>query len=178
MPAPIIPIALALAEFAPTLLRYFGVGAESASVAEKVADIARTVTGAATPEDALAAIKASSEAQERFRTAVMQNDTDLQRMYLDDRKDARGRDIEFIRAGRQNVRADVMVAIAFVAVIVICWLLAAKGVDANSAAGGFLIAVGGMFARNIGTAFDFEFGSSRSSSDKTAALEEMLKRKS
>ena len=35
---------------------------------------------------------------------------------------------------------------------------------------GFLTGIGGMFARNLGTAFDFEFGSSRSSREKDERL--------
>ena len=63
-----------------------------------------------------------------------------------------------------------MLALAFVAVIAIAVLLVFKPDAANEAVSGFLIGIGGMFARNIGSAFDFEFGSSRGSKEKSAAL--------
>jgi hypothetical protein len=71
---------------------------------------------------------------------------------------------------QRNPRADIMVGLAFLAVLLIAALLSLGAVDGNTAAGGFLIAVGGMFARNIGTAFDFEFGSSRGDKEKDNVL--------
>jgi hypothetical protein len=79
-------------------------------------------------------------------------------------------DVERRRTEPRNPRADIMVGLAFLAVILIAALLSLGAVDGNTAAGGFLIAVGGMFARNIGTAFDFEFGSSRGDKEKDNVL--------
>jgi hypothetical protein len=106
-------------------------------------------------------------------TAQLQIQANEQAAELADKASARSRDIAIINAGKsagQNWRADAMLLCAFGAVIVICVLLATGHVAEASAAGGFLITVGGMFARNIGTAFDFEFGSSRSSKDKDATI--------
>jgi hypothetical protein len=94
---------------------------------------------------------------------------------LADKASARARDITIINAGKnagQNWRADMMLGCAFTAVIAIAVLLSVGEVKEASAAGGFLITIGGMFARNIGTAFDFEFGSSRSSKDKDATIQQ------
>jgi len=41
MAVPILPIVLALAQFAPSVMRYFGAGSTSESVAERVAEMAR-----------------------------------------------------------------------------------------------------------------------------------------
>lgn len=66
-------------------------------------------------------------------------------------------------------RANVMLLAAFMAVLGIVALLVFVD-SVPETVEGFAIGIGGMFARNIGTAFDYEFGSSRSSKDKTALL--------
>ena len=78
------------------------------------------------------------------------------------------------RGGR---RADLMLAGTFASLAVIAAVLGALAIfapDGSSALVntlvGFLTGIGGMFARNLGTAFDFEFGSSRSSRDKDERL--------
>ena len=63
------------------------------------------------------------------------------------------RDIALRQAGQRNVRADLMPALG--------------GVEAGGVGAGLPCSIGGMFARTIGTAFDFEFGSSRGSKEKS-----------
>ena len=164
-----ISIALGLAQFAPSLMRFFGVGEKSAAVAEKVVEIAQSVTGTKTPEEALAAVRENAQLAQQFNLAVLAADTELEKAYLADRQDARKRDVEVRKlTGGKNRRADIMLVAAFVAVVAIAFILAYFKVDATVV--GFLTTIGGMFARNIGTAFDFEFGSSRSSRDKDELL--------
>jgi hypothetical protein len=110
----------------------------------------------------------------QFHQAVLAADTKLEELYLADKANARTRDIEVRKLdGGKNHRADIMLVAAFAAVIAIAALLALGKVDGATAVGGFLLTIGGMFARNIGTAFDFEFGSSRGSRDKDAAIAQL-----
>lgn len=164
---PIVSIALALAQYAPQLMRFFGAGDTSVAVAQQVVGLAQGMTGATTPEAALEQIRASAEFQRQFALRSLELDAQLESAFLADVQSAREHDIEVRRlAGGANKRADIMLALAFLAVIVIAALLALGKVSGADAIGGFLITIGGMFARNIGTAFDFEFGSSRGSKDK------------
>lgn len=78
---PIISIAMALAQFAPSLLKLFGAGEPTVSMAEKVVGIAQAVTGTSSPEEALAAMKISQEAQAAFHMAVLQQQTELEKLY-------------------------------------------------------------------------------------------------
>ena len=126
-------------------------------------------------QSALLSLQENNKAE--LQKTVIQADTATRQLaaqeaiaVLQDRADARKRDTAMIQGGRINIRADLMLALAFFAVIAIAALLALGKVDQATAAGGFLITIGGMFARNIGTAFDFEFGSSRDSASKTQAL--------
>jgi len=131
------------------------------------------------PEAVMEAITTDPEARLKLLMAdndfkLKQRDQDIEELkaILADMKSARDRDISLRQSGQTNRRADIMLICAFVAIIVIAIILGTKNVDAASAIGGFLLTIGGMFARNIGTAFDFEFGSSRSSMEKTKLLAE------
>lgn len=162
-----ITIALTLAQFAPSIMKFFGVGDKPVAVAEHVVQLAQSITGAQTPEAAVAAMRQNAELAQQLNLAVLAADTKLEELYLADKADARARDIAVRKIdGGKNNRADIMLVAAFVAVIAIAALLALGKVNGADAVGGFLITIGGMFARNIGTAFDFEFGSSRGSRDK------------
>lgn len=164
-----LTIGMALAQLAPVAMRYFGVGEANVQVAEKVIDIAKTVTGAPTGDVALETLKASPELVIQFQTAIMQNNSDLEKAYLADKQSARNRDIEFIKAGKINHRANAMLMLTFIGIFLCVWLLVHYSVDANSALGGALLLLIGKFVGNWGTAFDFEFGSSRGSRDKDDA---------
>lgn len=165
-----ISTAFALAQFVPGILRWITGSDKAEQAASAVIEVAKAATGQDSGEKALSALKIDPAAVLAFRGAIADREADLDKAFLADRADARARDVALARAGRRNVRADVMVAIAFLAVLSIAALLALGKIAGDTAAGGFLLSVGGMFARNIGTAFDFEFGSSRSSRDKDELL--------
>ena len=167
---PPIALAMALARYAPQVIKWITGSDRAEEAATKVVAMAQAVTGEADGERALGVLGASPELQVQFNEFVMQHELEMDRLYFADRADARVRDIELRRTGQRNPRADIMVGLAFLAVIIIAAMLAMGTVDGNTAAGGFLIAVGGMFARNIGTAFDFEFGSSRGDKEKDNVL--------
>ena len=73
------------------------------------------------------------------------------------------------QAASEGRRIFMLVA-TYVAIGVIALVVAApwgREHALSDAAMGFLIGIGGMFARSIGTAFDFEFGSSRESESRS-----------
>lgn len=63
-----------------------------------------------------------------------------------------------------DLRANLMLVASFLAIVSIAAILAIFNVD--DAIQGFLFTTGGMFCKNISTAFDFEYGSSRGSKEK------------
>ena len=175
---PLIPIALALAQFAPSLLRFFGAGNASVAVAEKVVSVAQTMTGTKTPEEALQAIRENAQLQQQFNLAVLGMDKDLEIAYLGDRQDARKRDVALAQAGRRNVRADVMVAIDAVGLIVCLLVLCLYRKDLPGEAVALISTIAGFFGLGLRDAHQFEFGSSRGSKDKddvtAAALQQLV----
>lgn len=165
-----ISIALALAQFAPTVMRYFGAGNASVDVAEKVVDIAQTVSGAKSPEDALQAMRANAEMAQQFNLAVLAADKDLEQAYLADRQDARKRDIAFINAGRVNKRADLMVLFDVVGLIACLVVLSLFRKEIPGEVVGLLSTIAGIFGLCLRDAHQFEFGTSRGSRDKDETI--------
>ena len=161
-----ITAAIALGNVVPSLLRYFGVGEKSAVVAEKVVEIAKTVTGKDTPDAAVAAIQADPALAHEFRMAVLKSDGDLEAAYLADRQDARKRDVALHQAGYQNRRADIMVVMDVVGIIACLIVLAIMRKDLPAEVVGILTTVASIFGLCLRDAHQFEFGSSRGSREK------------
>lgn len=161
-----LPLALALAQIAPTLLRYFGVGEKPVAVAEKVIEIAKTVTGEGTGDDALDAIKADPALARAFQMAALDADTELEKAYLGDVKDARARDVALHQAGYQNKRADLMVLFDAIGLIACLVVLTAFRKEIPGEVVGLLSTIAGIFGLCLRDAHQFEFGSSRGSREK------------
>lgn len=165
-----LSIALALAQFAPSILRFLGAGDSSVGTAQKVVDIAQSVAGVKTPEEALQALRANAELAQQFNLAVLAADKDLELAYLQDRQSARDRDMAFIKAGRPNTRADVMVAGAVLGLIacLVSLIWFRQGLPGEAV--GIISTVAGIFGACLRDAFQFEFGSSRGSREKDDLL--------
>lgn len=172
---PIVQAALALAQFAPQVMRFFGAGDASASVAQKVVDIAQTVTGTKSPEEAIAAMREDKELAGRFQLATLQADTELEKAYLADRADARSHDIEVRKLnGGTNRRADLMVLLDVVGLIACLIVLARFRTEIPSEVVGLLTTIATAFALCLRDAHQFEFGSSRGSKEKDDLLAKQI----
>lgn len=187
------PIALAttliplVADVLPPLVRFL-VGNKAADAVQQTTDAANAIATAASnvlnmpvqsPEDvaqARAKLNADPVLMAQLRNELVRLDAELARVelerdkaYLQDVQDARAS-----QAVRGDTRANIMLLSAFAAVIAIVALLVISP-NVEPTIKGFIIGIGGMFARNIGSAFDFEFGSSRGSKNKEQQLGAELK---
>lgn len=168
---PPVGLALALAQFAPTLLRFFGVGEKPVAVAEKVIGIAQAVTGAASGPEALEALRANAQLAADFNQAVLKAELELEEAYLADRRDARARDVEVRKlTGGSNTRADVMILGAVLGLIACLLVLAFFKANIPGEVVGIVSTIAGIFGACLRDAFQFEFGSSRGSREKDALL--------
>jgi hypothetical protein len=158
--APLIPIALQLIQFAPHLMRYFGAGETSTQVVESVVDVAKTVTGAATPEEALAAIKESRALQSEFQQKLVEIDADLTKAYLADMQDARKRDVRLRELGLINWRANMLTLGAFLIIALITWKVWTAP-DVPEWVKAIVTLVLGRFLGYMDQIFQFEFGATR-----------------
>lgn len=102
--------------------------------------------------------------------AALAEETKEQGAILADKQSARLRDTALITAGKTNVRADLMLAGAYLSVGLIVIALVMGKIDPGGAIFALLLMLATKFAGNIGTAFDFEYGSSRGSLDKGAVI--------
>ncbi|WP_108262758.1 hypothetical protein [Mangrovicoccus ximenensis] len=154
----------------------------TAEAAESIATEVSKVVGlpVQTPaqvEEARAVLTANPELMVELRTSLAQLDAELARIELE-RDRAFLADIQDARRSQETrgeKRGNIMLVSAFVAIVAIVALVTLKP-DLNQTVIGFVIGIGGMFARNIGSAFDFEFGSSRGSKNKEQVLGSELRK--
>lgn len=170
-----ISIALGLAQFAPSIMRFFGVGEKSVSAAEKVIDIAQTVTGATSPEQALEMLKINTERQAEFNMAVLKANTELETAFLADVQSARNRDMEFVKAGTRNYRADTMYVLSVV--VVAALVVAVFKSELDEYAKGIITLVLGRFLGYLDNIYNFEFGTTRASKVKDDTISSLTKGK-
>lgn len=168
-----VSLALALAQFAPSLIKFFTGSEKAADVAGKVIDIAKSVTGAPSGDAALEVLKADPAKVLEFQQAAMANDADLTRAFLADVQNARARDIELHKAGFGNRRADVMVALDVLGLIACLLVLVLYREKLPGEVVGLLSAISGIFGACLRDAHQFEFGSSRSSQVKDQTISKL-----
>lgn len=168
-----VTLALTLAQFAPSLIKFFTGSDKAADVATKVIDIAKTVTGAPTGDAALEVLKADPAKVLEFQQAAMLNDADLTKAFLADVQNARVRDIELHKAGFGNRRADVMVALDVAGLIACLVVLVFFRASLPGEVVGILSTIAGIFGACLRDAHQFEFGSSRSSQVKDATISKL-----
>lgn len=170
-----ISIAFGLAQFAPSIIKWITGSDKAANAAGKVIDIAKQVTGKDSGDEALAAIKADPNLAMQYRQAVMANETELDKLYLADRQDARHRDVALAQAGQHNYRADIMLAMAFICLLGIIWMAWDGRSNMPDTIFAFINMAAGALLKMIGDAFQFEFGSSRGSKEKDQAIVSLTK---
>lgn len=167
-----ITIAMGLANLAPVLLRYMGVGEKNVAVAEKAIDMAKGVTGALTGHDALIALNSDPEKAQTYRMAILANAHELELAYFADTANARERDKAFIQAGTTNVRANLMFVLA-VAVIVGLAIAIWTTPELNEFVKGISTLILGRFLGYLDQIYNFEYGRNRSSTTKDITIENL-----
>lgn len=169
-----ISLALTLAQLAPSLIKFFTGSDKAAGVADKVIDIAKTVTGTPSGDAALEVLKADPNKVLEFQQAAMAQDADLTRAFLTDVQNARARDVDLHKAGFGNRRADVMVALDVLGLIACLLVLVLYREKLPGEVVGLLSAISGIFGACLRDAHQFEFGSSRSSQVKDATISKLV----
>lgn len=159
-----ITIAMGLAQFAPQVIRWISGSDKAADAAQKVVKIAEQVTGRE-GMGSVDAIKSDPALLVQFRTAIMQNESDLDKAYLADRADARKRDTAFVQAGRWNWRGDLLALLAVCGLVICVWFVA-RDTDMPERAVNAIMFVAGVLAAAVRDVYSFEFGSSRGSKEK------------
>ena len=171
-----ISLIMALAQFAPSIMRFFGAGEKPAAVVEQVVNIAQTVTGMKTPAEALEALRKNAELAQQFNLAVLAADTELEKAVLADRQSARARDIEVRKlSSGENARANMMIVGDIIGLVACVVVLIFFRKELPGEVVGILATITGIFGACLRDAHQFEFGSSRSSQRKDDVIGEIAK---
>lgn len=166
-----ITAAVALAQFAPSILRFFGVGEKPVGAAEKIMEIAQTVTGGKNPDEVIAELRESATLRLQFQQAVLAADAELEKAVLADRQDARAHDVEVRKLnGGENRRQDVMIIGAVFGLVCCLAVLVVFRKEMPGEVVGILSMIAGIFGACLKDAYAFEFGSSRGSKEKDAII--------
>lgn len=166
-----ITIAMGLAQFVPSIIKWVSGSDKAADAASKVVSIAEAVTGQQGPH-ALDALKADPALALEFRKAVMAQEADLDKTFLADRADARKRDTAFLQSGIRNYRADWMFVLAVAVICALVWLVW-KDPSINEYMKGIFTLVLGRFLGYLDNIYSFEFGSTRASKTKDVTIENL-----
>lgn len=170
------PIALALqlaALIGPHVVR--AVSSDKAGdVAQEVLDAAVAVTGAEDPAKALEALRGNGQLVYEFRVKLLELEQRAYELELADRQSAREAEVGKLKAGYPDKRKDVLSTIAILALAGLAYAVVfyeigqGPGRDLLFMLAGALIAV----VRDV---YAYEFGSSRSSAEKTEIMLENIR---
>jgi len=169
-----ITLAMGLAQFAPGIIKLLTGSDKAADVATHVVGVAQTITGAATPADALAQLHADPAKVLEFQQAMEAQQADLEKAYLADVQSARSRDVEMAKAGVRNYRANGLAAGAG-ALVVLCLALVVwrSGMDDNAKA--VITLILGRALGWVEQIFSFEFGTTRANKTKDETINNLTR---
>lgn len=175
MTTPIISAALGLIEFAPIIAKWLS-GSKAETFAKKIIDVAKTVTKSQSVDDAIKALGGNCSLVSDFQKEVVRLDAEIEMSLLADRQNARDRDLELLRAGHANRRADLMVLSAALGLVMCLLSLAFYSDILPGEAVGIISTIAGIFGSCLKDAYSFEFGSSRGSKIKDSTVASILER--
>lgn len=183
---PVLGLAKVAIDAVPEIAGWIG-GDDAQDAAEKVANVVKAVTGSDDPAQAAEKLADPSMVlQLRMQAQQFSHEENMQQMQntieelkeqLKDTQDARARDVEYIRAGKTNDRANMMVIMDVVGlcvcILILLGMVVAKAVYKVDGMNEFIVLLGSLasyFGLSLRDAHQFEFGSSRGSQQKDQLL--------
>lgn len=161
-----------LAQFGPSLLKSLGAGKNVQAVADTAAAVATAVTGKADVNEAAQALAADPALQLEFQTKLIAQESQFEQNYVDDKANARARDLVLASTPKGNVRANWLTGMA---IVIICAILTVVmypplADQINEFAKGVITTILGGMLQQLYNIYAFEFGTTRRSQQKTDAL--------
>ena len=130
-----------------------------------------TAISSATPEQLLALKQADNEFALKMRELDYKEASELSAGAYADTAGARMRDVDLMKTtGTTNKRASVMLAVTMLALAGLVSVMLIKDIDANTALGGVVLLLIGKFSNAWDTAFQFEFGTTRTNKAKDETI--------
>ena len=166
---PLLAAAAALTPFFPKIAQWIG-GEGREGAATEIVQVAQKITGLSQTADMQQYFTSNPEAVLMFQKMLTDWERASEKTRAEDRQDARKRDMALVQVGRQNFRADFMVLAAALGLAFCLGALALYRETLPGEAVGIISTIAGIFGSCLKDAYTFEFGSSRGSKDKEAAL--------
>lgn len=160
-----ITLAVSLAQFAPTIMRWLGSSDKAADAAADVIGIATQVTGAATGSEAIAAMSSDPGKVLEFRQALAEREADLDKAYLLDVQNARA-----LNANHWMPAALTIGLAGMVTLLVSVLVFVPMPTDNKEV----IYLVAGQVIGAFSTAIAYWLGSSRGSAQKTDEISSIL----
>ena len=161
----IISTAIGLMEFAPMIAKLVS-GDSAKDIAQEIVGKAKKLAGSDKLDSIKEAFRNNPKILAQFQKDMYLMRVRLDQGYLEDRQNARARDLEFIRLRRRNFRADTMVLCAALGLVSCLLSLSFFQATLPGEAVGIISTVAGIFGSCLKDAYSFEFGSSRGSKEK------------
>lgn len=163
-----LAILAALAPIVPSIAKMMGMSDNATKVADVAVDVLQKVTGVSETEKAIEVLKANPDLLLQYQTAILAKETAMEQAFVSDKASARNRDMEYVKLGRPNVRANFLVA--FVAALLLFILYLTVFTELNEYAKGALTTIGGFALAQLTNVFQFEFGTTRKEEDNNREI--------
>lgn len=185
--APLIPVAISLAaKYVPEIIEHFS-GKNAAGVASKVIEIAKDVTGTATPDEAARALVANPDLVLKFKTAALEQEVELKRIALEETKvfladtdSARKREAEIATSDKAPLLNKAVTPVLALATVVLTFSMfglmiwMADG-DLKPAQERIIIFIAGAMVPLCAQVYNYYYGSSRGDAAAQQHIREMMK---
>lgn len=168
------PAIIALAQFAPLIMKWMGASNSSTKIAASVAEVATSVAGVSSVEEAVQVFQMNTEKAYEFRAKMLELEQQYDAMYLQDVADARARDKEFVKMGMTNSRANFMFFLAIAVICAAVWMIW-RDPNINEYLKGIMTLVIGRFLGYLDNIYSFEFGTTRASKEKDHTISNLSK---
>ncbi len=162
----LINTALSICSLLPSLSKTFSKwfsNNDVRSVSKILTELAKSVTESDSEKDALEKLHRDPKLLYSLQETIIKTEAEIERTLVNDRQNARNRDVSLSTNGVRNMRADAMVLVATLG-LVLCLIFIAKfQKDIPGEIIGIVSTVAGIFGACLKDAYSFEFGTSRNS---------------
>lgn len=165
----IFEILSAVSGIAPVITKWLGAGKSVQEVADKASEIATQITGKSDTSEAIDALKADPALVLKYQQAMLDQDMQYEKLYTDDKADARARDVAIVSKTGVNSRANWLAAIC-IAVVIGILAIVVFALQINEFAKGVITTILGVFLNQLTNIYSFEFGTTRRARENTDTL--------
>jgi|GEM_PF-842499 len=149
----------------PWLERFVGLGFDSKLLRQLIMIMLR-VTETGDIDQAFERIRSDKELELELQRVLLTAETNYWQQCIQDKQNARDRDLAIQRLRGQNLRANIMLVMAMIGIVLSVGALVAFKHVLHADGVGMLSAVAAVFGACLKDAYSFEFGSSKTSSDE------------